>query len=63
MFKRHIKSLLEIPQKYEEMFDGTLGKYTGSDYMIELEENAKHYHAKSFPITDQLSMDFDTLVK
>ena len=28
------------------MFDGTLGKYTGSDYTIELKEDAKPYHAK-----------------
>ena len=32
------------------MFDGTLGKYTGSDYTIELNEDAKPYHAKSFSI-------------
>ena len=29
---------------------GTLGKYTGSDYTIELKEDAKPYHAKPFPI-------------
>ena len=28
-------SLLELLQKCEKMLDGTLGKYTGSDYMIE----------------------------
>ena len=32
----HKKSFLELLQKYEIMFDGTLGKYTGSDYTIEL---------------------------
>ena len=32
------------------MFDETLGKYTGIDYTIELQENAKQYHATSFPI-------------
>ena len=32
------------------MFDGSLGKYTGSDYTIELKEDAKPYHAKPFPI-------------
>ena len=32
------------------MFDGTLGKYTGFDYTTELEEDAKPYHAKPFPI-------------
>ena len=34
------------------MFDGTVGKYTCSDYNIELKEDATHYHAKPFPIPD-----------
>ena len=29
-------TLLELLQKYENMFDGTLGKYTGSNHSIEL---------------------------
>ena len=33
---KHKNSLLELFQKYEKNFDGTLGKYTGSDYTIEL---------------------------
>ena len=32
------------------MFHETLGKYTNSDYTIELQENAKPYHAKPFSI-------------
>ena len=32
------------------MLDGTLGKYTGSDYTIVLKEDAKLHHAKPFPI-------------
>ena len=32
----HKNSLLELFQKYEKMFDGTLGKYIGSNYTIEL---------------------------
>ena len=32
---KYKNSLLELLQKYEKMFDGTLGKYTGSDYTIE----------------------------
>ena len=32
------------------MFDVSLGKYTGSDYTMELKEDAKPYHAKPFPI-------------
>ena len=31
------------------MFDGTFGKYTGSDYSIEVKNNAGPYQAKSFP--------------
>ena len=37
-------------KKYEKMFYGTLGKYTGSDYTIELQEDAKPYHATPVPI-------------
>ena len=33
---KHRNSLLELLQKYEEIFDETLRKYTGSDYTIEL---------------------------
>ena len=47
---KHRNSLLELLQKYKNMFDGTLGKYTGSDYTIELKEDAKPYHTKPFPI-------------
>ena len=32
------------------MFDGTLGKYTGSEYTIALKEDANPYHTKPFPI-------------
>ena len=32
------------------MFDGTLGKYTSSEYKIELLEGAQWYHANPFPI-------------
>ena len=31
---KHKNSLLELLQKYEKMFDGTLGKYPGSIYNI-----------------------------
>ena len=32
------------------MFDGTLRKYTGSNYTIEFQEDVTPYHAKHFPI-------------
>ena len=44
------RPLLNFFQKYEQMFDGTLGKYTGSNYAMKLEENITPYHAKPFPI-------------
>ena len=47
---KHKYYLLEIIQKYEKIFDGTLGKYTGSNYTVELQEDAKPCHAKPFPI-------------
>ena len=43
---KHINYLLQLLQKYEEMFDRTIGKYTSSNYTIELKEYAKIY---SFP--------------
>ena len=47
---KHKYFLLNLFQKHEEMFDGTLGKYKGSDYTIEVKENAKFYYSKPFPI-------------
>ena len=41
--------LFKLLQKYNERFDGILGKYTSSNYIIELKEDAKPYHAKHFP--------------
>ena len=35
-------------KKHKKMFDGILGKHTGSDNTIELKEDAKPYHAKPF---------------
>ena len=42
--------ILKLLRKHEEMFDGTLGNYTGSEHKIGLLEGAKPYHAKPFPI-------------
>ena len=52
------------------MFDGTLDKYTGSDYTIELQEIAKPYRAKpryaflypTFPRNTR-KKEFDRLTK
>ena len=36
--------LLAVLQKYEILFDGTLGQWTGTDYKIDLREDATPYH-------------------
>ena len=40
---KHETSLSELLQKYEEVFDGSLGKYTGFNYTIEYQEDAKPF--------------------
>ena len=64
---KHKDSLLELLQKHEEIFDETLGKYTGSDYSIELKEDAQPYHVKPFPIpkihVSFLNKEVDRLIK
>ena len=42
--------IIKLLRKHEEMFDGTIGNYTGSEGKIELLEGAKSYHAKPFSI-------------
>ena len=44
------QKLFQLLRKYEQLFDGTLGKWTGSKVSLELAENAKPYHAKAFPV-------------
>ena len=44
------QKLLTLLRKYEKLFDGTLGKWTGSPVSLETVEGAKPYHAKSFPV-------------
>ena len=72
MYLNHLKdkpknSSLELLQKYKIIFDGTLGKYTGSNYIIELKKDAKPYHAKPFPIQTihelTLEKEIDRLIK
>ena len=42
--------MLELLTKYNDLFDGILGKWKGSLVELQLTENAKPYHAKAFPI-------------
>ena len=37
-------------QKYESLFDGTLGKCTGTSYNIELTYNVKPYHVRPYAV-------------
>jgi hypothetical protein len=37
-------------QSHEDLFDGTLGKWNMGAYDIQLQEGAKPYHARAFPI-------------
>ena len=43
-------TLITLLRKYETLFDGTLGKWTGDPYHIELKPNVTPYHARAFPI-------------
>ena len=52
--------LEQLLRKYVDLFDGTLGKFTHSDYHLELKEGVKPYHAKAFPVP---RVHYDTLRK
>ena len=42
--------IYRLVKKHENMFDGTLGNYTGTEYIIELLEGALPYHGKPLPV-------------
>jgi hypothetical protein len=44
------KDLFTPLTKYSTLFDGTLGKWQGERYNIELKPEATQYHARPFPI-------------
>ena len=62
--KQHL--LYRLLKKHENMFDGTLENYIGTEYKIELLEGAQPYHAKPFPIPkiyeEALRTEFNRLV-
>ena len=43
-------ALLKLLQKHTTLFDGTLGKWKGEPYNVELKEDVKPYHARPFPV-------------
>jgi hypothetical protein len=42
--------LLTLLMKYEDLFDGTLGTFTGAPYDIKLKDNVEPHHARPFPV-------------
>ena len=48
--KAEQEQLYELLTEYESLFDGTLGRWTGDPYKIELKDNVEPYHAKPFPV-------------
>ena len=55
--RQKLKCLFE---KFESLFDGTLGAWTHDNYHLELKEGVKPYHARAFPV---LKVHYDTLKK
>jgi hypothetical protein len=48
--KTERRQLHEVLQEYETLFDGTLGYWKNEQYNIELQPDAKPYHARAYPI-------------
>jgi transposase InsO family protein len=44
------QKLLALLRKYEDLFDGTLGTFTGAPYDIKLKDNVEPHHARPFPV-------------
>ena len=62
--QQKLQALLE---RYEDLFDGTLGKWNEEPVQLELKEGAEPYHARPFPVprchADTLKMEVERLVK
>ena len=65
--KEEQRKLFDLLSKYEHVFDGTLGTWSGSPVDIELLPDAKPYHARSFPVPkchyETLKIEVERLVK
>jgi hypothetical protein len=44
------QKLLALLKKYEDLFDGTIGTFTGAPYDIKLKDKAEPHHARPFPV-------------
>ena len=62
--RQDLKTLLE---KFEDLFDGTLGKWTEEPVKIELKPGVEPYHARPYPIpkvhSETLKMEVSKLVE
>ena len=61
------RKLLALLNKYADLFDGTLGKWTQEPVDLELKEGASPYHARPYPIpkchAETLRMEVERLVE
>ena len=61
------QKLYQLLAKFTSLFDGTLGKYTGSPVELKLKKDAEPYHARAFPVPrvhlETLKMEVDRLCK
>ena len=61
------QKLYQLLVKFTGLFDGTLGKYTGSPVELKLKRDAEPYHARAFPIPrvhlETLKLEVDRLCK
>ena len=48
--KEQQDQLLSLLRKHKHLFDGTIGKWNGPSYNIELKPDAQPYHARAYPI-------------
>jgi hypothetical protein len=44
------QKLLALLRKHEDLFDGTLGTFTGAPCHIKLKDNVEPHHARPFPV-------------
>ena len=65
--KEQRKKLYALLLQYENVFDGTLGKWNGPAYNIHLKDNALPYHGKPYKIPkifeDRLKIEVERLCK
>ena len=50
--------LVELLNKFETLFDGTLGTWKGTKYNIELQEGAKPYHGRPYSVPKAYEQSF-----